>query len=1071
MSRKTLRNASKHAFKKNAGLGALGRSAYAKIGLSGLALGSMTLAAQGVAHAATASAGAGSDQPAVPGVAAKSKRRGLRATPMASTGMFARNGAGLFAMNTGPVQSAAGSTTIQAAANSATELQPIVVTGIRGSLMRSLQIKKASIGVVDAISAEQIGQFPDATIGGAISRIPGVTVNRGTINGSGANSTGAPTATGQVQGITVNGFGGSFNKVLVEGRQIASGNGQTFNFSDFSAVYVGEVDVYKTPDMSLSGGAIGATINVKFPNPFDKPGMHSQMQISENDSSLDGGFRPSFGALWSDTFDHNKFGILVDGDYMDSHILGHHQDVVGWKGNKSFPCSDLAANYTTAFGSTGCSSVGAGATGNSQVPVWYPQEMNMWLERTDSRRKDGRVSLQWHPVDSVMVTVDDNYSSDSEHRTSWNRSTWFGAFPNATLDSNGTITNFNYNGPTDFNGVVDTSYITTNTTGLNVLWDASDAWTLELDADHSVSQFNPNGGYSNIGSDIGFGNTSANNYTGGLALSTNSNVLPYWSAYGPGAVASGSSAVASPNYNGLNPYILGSHVMVIQDQRNNDQVNEAQLAATWHKDSTRVKFGAQFIDDDWNSKEMDTFTNNYWELWSGYGTSPGNGVSIPSSLISTANITPWMNGFSGASNLPSSLLMYSPYSVLGYLEGQPVNPSANATAVADGYPAYAGGVPALALSPTSVQHVARMNYDPFVTVDHNFPIGDMTLKVGLGLRYDRTEETIAGLQAPLEQVIWGGSGDPTAYSFKLGAPTWTQTTNSFGYFLPSLDLNLMVTQDLKLRADFSRTESQPPNGQLIPNTSYGGRVNAFTATGNNPNLMPYLSDNFNLGAEWYYGNNDYASIEGFLKRVTNFPTSSVSSVQVPGITDPAPCTYNGAPLSNSCGQTVTFAETTYTNQLSATVTGVSVAWQQMLKWGFGFLINGTYAHSNANFNTYSTTSNQFALPGVGNSANLIAFYQKHGIQARLALQWQASELLGLGQEQSGGAFGNEPVYLASSTELDFSTNYAINKHLTAYFEALNLTDAVYHTYGRFKNQTLNLVDYGRSYTIGLRANF
>ena len=1070
MSRKTLRNASKRAFTKNAGFGALGRSAYAKIGLSGLALGSMTLAAQGVAHAATASAGRGKDQPAVSGAAAKIKRRGRPATPMASTGLLARNGAGLLAMNSGPVQNAAGSATIQAAANSATELQPIVVTGIRGSLMRSLQIKKASIGVVDAISAEQIGQFPDATIGGAISRIPGVTVNRGSL--SQASATGAPTATGQVQGVTVDGFGGSFNKVLVEGRQIASGNGQTFNFSDFSAVYVGEVDVYKTPDMALSGGAIGATINVKFPNPFDNPGMHSQVQISENVNSMDGGFRPSFGALWSDTFDHNKFGILVDGDYMDSHILGHHQDIVGWKGNTSFPCSDLAANYTTAFGNTGCGAVGSGAVGNSNVPVWYPQDMAMYLERTNSRRKDGRVSLQWHPVNSLMVTLDDNYSSDDEHTTRWQRSTWFGNFPGATLDGNGTITNFNYNGPTDFNSFVAINYITTNTTGLNVLWDANADWTVEVDADHSVSKFNPNGGYSDIDSDIGYGNVPANNYTGGLVLNPNSNVLPYWSAYGPGAVASGSSAVASSNYNGLSPYIIGSHVLPIQDQMNTDQINEAQLAATWHKDSTRVKFGSQFIDDDWNSKEMDTFTNNYWELWSGYGTSPGNGVSLPQSLVSPVSISPWMPGFSGANNLPSTLLMYNPYSVLSYLEGQPVNPSANATAVTDGYPAYTGGIPALALNPSSVQHVSRLNYDPFVTIEHNFHVAGKELKVGVGLRYDRTQETIGGLNAALVSVGWSGSGDPTAYSFKTTpSPVWTQTTNSYGYFLPSLDLNLMVTRDLKLRADFSRTESQPPNGQLIPNTSYGGRVNALTATGNNPNLMPYLSDNFNLGVEWYYGSNDYASAEGFLKRVTNFPTSSVSSVQIPGVTDPAPCTYNGAPLSNTCGKPLTFAETTYTNQLSATVTGVSVAWQQMLKWGFGFLVNGTYVHSNANFNTYSTTSNQFALPGVGNSANLIAFYQKHGIQARLAVQWQASQLLGLGQEQSGGAFGAEPVYLASNTEVDFSTNYAIDKHLTAYFEALNLTDSVYHTYGRFKNQTLNLVNYGRSYTIGLRANF
>ncbi len=87
------------------------------------------------------------------------------------------------------------------------------------------------------------------------------------------------------------------------------------------------------------------------------------------------------------------------------------------------------------------------------------------------------------------------------------------------------------------------------------------------------------------------------------------------------------------------------------------------------------------------------------------------------------------------------------------------------------------------------------------------------------------------------------------------------------------------------------------------------------------------------------------------------------------------------------------------------------------------------------------------------------------------MQWQGEQLLQLGQEQSGGAFGNEPVYLESGTEVDFSTSYDVDSHVGVFLEALNLTDQVYHTRGRFSNQTLNLVDYGRSYTLGVRVKF
>ncbi len=763
------------------------------------------------------------------------------------------------------------------------ELQEVTVTGIRASLQRSMDIKQNSIGVVDAISSEDIGQFPDANIGDAIARIPGVTVNRGSLNYSSA--AGAPTATGATQGITVRGFGGSFNNVLIEGRPIASGNGQTFNFSDFSAVYVGEVDVHKTPDMALSTGTIGATINVKFPNPLDQLGPHAQIFAQGNDYQLASSVRPGFGALVSDTFADGKLGILVDFDYLDSHIENHHQDIVGWKGASwsdrqwrrwgYLACSSFAVAPT----GSGCATVGTGATGNSKVPTWYPQDMAMYLENIDSRRKYGRVAIQWHPTDAVLVTIDDNYSSDDEHDSRWQRSTWFNSFPGAVQDANGTLTNFNFTGPTDFNSFIATNYIVTNTPGLNVKWDVNDHWSAVLDADTSESQYNPNNGYTDIDADVGFGGAT-NNYTGGLALGQSGNTLPYWSAYGPNTAAAGSSVVAAANSNGLSPFIIGSHVLPIQSQQNTDKIGQAKLEVTWKTDDTKINFGAQWVDDLWNTSESDTFTNNYWQLWSGYGPASGNTVGqvLPSSLFSQVSVSPWMPGFSGAGNLPSSLVKFNPYSVLSYLITQPINACTTAGGCTNGYPAYTGGIPAEALSSGSVQHVDRSNFAPFVTGTQNVNLGDMKLVINAGLRYQNTQETIAGLSSPLVGVTWEGAGDPSAYGFTTQQPpVWTQVKESYHYFLPSLDLNLLVTPEIKVRADFSRTEVAPPNGNLIPNTTFAGRVNALTATGNNPSLLPFLSNNFDLGAEWYYGRNSYVSLDGFFKHVTNFPTSSVTN--------------------------------------------------------------------------------------------------------------------------------------------------------------------------------------------------
>ena len=1102
MSRKSRRNIAKNAAGAER-VTAL-RLPYSTLGLSSLALGSMAMISAVHAQDATPAKDANTraSKPKTAPTAQQATSLRSKRTRLASAGDLPANGAGLVAQN---APAAAGTadqaqTTAAPTSSSANQLQEIVVTGIRGSLMRGLQIKKESLGVVDAMSAEQIGQFPDSDIGEAVARLPGVTVNRGSLNYSSA--AGAPTATGRVQGLNIDGFGGSFNEVLVEGRQIASGNGQTFNFSDFSSIYVGEIDVMKTPDMSLSSGNIASTTNVKFPNPFDNPGLHMSAYYQEDMNSNAGQGSPNFGALWSDTSDDGKFGILLDGDYLDDKYKNQHQDIVGWKGNTSFACSSLASNFTTAFGSTGCPEVGAAAAADpaspaSKVPVWYPQDMAMYLEYIDSRRKDARASIQWRPMDNVLVTLDDNYSSDDEHRDRYQRSTWFGGFPDATLDNNGTIVNFMNTGPTDFNSFVSDEYIVTNTPGINVQWFANDNWAAELDADQSESQYNPNGGYTDIDADTGYGGAT-NGYTGGLVLNNNSNVLPYWSAVGPNTTAAGSSAVLSSNYNGLSPFIIGSHVLPIQVQENTDKINELKLDATWHEGGTKVNFGAQYLDDRWSSSQWSTFQNNYWQIWGGYGPASGNftwvcsgkpctsqsnpgpgavqvsnGVSLPQSLFSSVNVGSWMPGYSGQGNLPTSIVRYDPYAVLNYLLGQPADPT---WTPAGGYPVWSGAADGdpVAFQPGSQQNIDRKNYSPFVVMTHDFQLGGMTLNARLGLRWQKTDETIAGLSAPLIAMAWQGAGDPTAYKFSVSPnPVYTVVHNNYSYFLPALDLNLMVTPDLKLRFDASRTESAPANLNLIPNTTYNGRVNALGATGNNPLLMPYESTNLLLGAEWYYAPNDYVSGETFFKDVKNFPTSSVVSVTVPGIVDPAPCSYSGTATFTdpTCGKPAVFAESTFTNAGKADVDGIEVTWQQMLWGGFGMQINGTYVHTNGGFNNYSLTSNQFAVTGLGNSANFIGFYQAHGFQARLAVQWQGTQLINLGQEQGGAAFGNEPVYLAAATELDLSAQYDINSHLSTYFQASNLTDAIYHSYGRFSNQTLNLINYGRDFSLGVRAKF
>ena len=88
-------------------------------------------------------------------------------------------------------------------------LDEVVVTGTRASLQRSLDIKRETLGVVDSISAEDIGKLPDQNVAESLQRVPGVSIDRDQ---------------GEGRFITVRGFGPEFNTVLLNGRVLATDN-------------------------------------------------------------------------------------------------------------------------------------------------------------------------------------------------------------------------------------------------------------------------------------------------------------------------------------------------------------------------------------------------------------------------------------------------------------------------------------------------------------------------------------------------------------------------------------------------------------------------------------------------------------------------------------------------------------------------------------------------------------------------------------------------------------------------------------------------------------------------------
>ena len=923
------------------------------------------------------------------------------------------------------------------------DLKEVVVTGLRISLQRNLDIKRESIGVVDAISAEDIGKFPDSNVAASLQRVPGVSIQRDGMRGE-------PT------GITVRGFGGDFNETLFDGRRIstaATGLGgaagrRSVDFSTVGADFVGGLQVLKTPDITLSSSSIGATVNVQFPKPLDRPGLRFVATAAASRQDEAGDTRPTTGLLFSDTFADDTLGFLVDGIYTDHRTTTNRVFVSGWEGGRFAPCQLTAA-------CTGTQNDAA----NHTIVGWWQQQYGAEQGAVSDKRIDGRIAFQWRPSDRMLVTVDDNYSRQSLETTTDGFALWFGLndLRSVSLDPNGTVIDFRQAGtPMDLNAGITQQVLKTNQTGVNFKFDATEHLSFDVDTSYAKSWQNPNGeGADNA--DIGYGGTLGCNM-GVRVTGDSSDHFPEMSGFGPGCDAA----------RVFDPAVIGSHVLVRTRQENTDTLKQARFVTKWVQDDLRLDLGTSYVKDEFTLQGSNTFTNNFWQVFSGYGPPSGrtSGLVVPTNLyhgtIGTAGFIP---GFSGAGSLPGSLLVYDPRGLYSYLQGLG-NPNTTTVPGFNGSCCqientnrytYTGSVD-LALDAASVQQIEENTWSVFFRAGFDANVNEMPFHFSAGVRDERTNISSGGVgRLPTSLAI--NPADPTLLTTTFTDPLPITTKSSYNFLLPSLDMKLELTPTVHVRFDASRTLTRPAITFLTPTLNVGSipRIGALTATGGNPRLKPYLSDNFDFAVEWYYQSNSYATINAFTKDVSNFIVQGTQRQTINDVIDP------------STGQPAIYTVSQRVNGPDARVHGFELAWQHVFgDTGFGFNANATIVDTNRPFDRSDISQSGFAVTGLADSANFVGFYDKHGFEARVAANWRDEYLLQFGQNQNNSAFGAEPTYVNSSLQIDVSTSYQVTPELNVFLEALNVTDETLSTHGRYDNQMLDVFAYGRRYALGAR---
>jgi TonB-dependent receptor len=218
----------------------------------------------------------------------------------------------------------------------------IVVTGIRGALQNSAQVKRNANTFVDSITASDVSALPDNSVAEALGRIPGVSVTRYTIlpqfneGGAGGASADFPSAEGS--GNLIRGL--SFVRSEFNGRdQFTANGGRALDWASIPPELVGAVDVYKNSSAELIEGGIGGTINLRTLEPFDREGSVLAFTGDATYSDLREELSPSFSVLASNRWETGmgEFGLM--GSYSKSELSSLIHD---WQQGSPIPRVNLA---------------------------------------------------------------------------------------------------------------------------------------------------------------------------------------------------------------------------------------------------------------------------------------------------------------------------------------------------------------------------------------------------------------------------------------------------------------------------------------------------------------------------------------------------------------------------------------------------------------------------------------------------------------------------------------------------------------------------------------------------------
>ena len=804
----------------------------------------------------------------------------------------------------------------------------------------------------------------------------------------------------------------------INGRDVFTANGgRTLSLEDVPSELLSGIDVYKNPSADLIEGGIGGLINLRTRKPFDFDGFKASASASVNYYDLYGKSKPQANLLLSDRWDTGigEIGVMVDVGFQKTAF---RQDQISSQPFYRLNPADASDAVTLA---------GLGRTGKE---TYLPHGVGIGQYLGDRRRLGIDAAVQWRPSDALELTAE---YVRSDYKFRYGDYSFFAYTGDGdiipdynapfTFDDQGNFRSGTFvNLPINANTSLETRHSVTSDYSFNAKWKPTDRLSVTGDFQYIKGVTD---GQRSI---VILSSTAERLYQ------EVGNGVPTMIISPDNDASNGNGLVTDPaNYASGAGYL--DHI-----EHSVGTEYAGRVDAEYEFDNSflrSLKFGLRYTD---RSAVTDSSTYNY------YGLS-----SLPSSLLDVHRFRGDLyRGFQG---VPDGAVFVNRDLVLDY------DDTRAALAPYTGDPAAL--LKGVGYQPSDRNTQGEKTYTAYGLVKFGFDDLPVRVDGNIGVRVVKTKVSTSGFSVQTPQAedangnVIPGNG-PISF-VPIGRDS------EYTRALPSLNLRFHLSDQLQLRLAASKGLTRPDFSQLNPNINiveFNSGSGLRTASSGNADLRPLEAKQFDASLEWYFSRTGSLYAAAFYKKVDGF-IANVTSTEV---FDLGHGNFNvdvTRPVNGDNGK----------------IKGAEIGGNTFFDFlpglwsGFGVQANFTYVDSKApSPNAFDNEGNQLFVPLEQLSKysyNLVGFYDKGPLSARLAYNWRSKYVV----TTRGNGSGNLPIFNAARGQVDASLTYTVNENFALTVDGVNLTDTENKTYYGIPSRPQSSVLNDRRISITARVTY